>query len=111
MTTLRSRTALIVVDVQQAFDEWEAAGKRRNNPQAVARIADLLQSFRDFVAPIFHIRHEGTRPDSSFRPGGSGFAVKDEARERSGESVIGSTAPSSARIWSKDCEPPASRHW
>jgi nicotinamidase-related amidase len=88
MTTLRSRTALIVVDVQQAFDEWEAAGKRRNNPQAVARIADLLQSFRDFVAPIFHIRHEGTRPDSSFRPGGSGFAVKDEARERSGESVI-----------------------
>jgi hypothetical protein len=23
-------TALIVVDVQRAFDEWEAAGKRRN---------------------------------------------------------------------------------
>jgi hypothetical protein len=38
--------ALIVVDVQRAFDEWEAAGKRRNNPDAVARIADLLTAFR-----------------------------------------------------------------
>ena len=38
--------ALIVVDVQRAFDEWEAAGKRRNNPDAVARIVDLLAAFR-----------------------------------------------------------------
>ena len=80
--------ALIVVDVQRAFDEWEAAGKRRNNPQAVARIADLLQAFRDRGAPIFHIRHEGTRPNSSFRPEASGYAVKHEARERTGEPVI-----------------------
>jgi nicotinamidase-related amidase len=88
MTLSRSRTALVVIDVQRAFDEWEAAGKRRNNPQAVARIADLLGAFRDCHAPIFHIRHEGTRPNSSFRPGGSGYAVKDEARELAGEPVI-----------------------
>jgi nicotinamidase-related amidase len=85
---MSSRTALIVIDVQRAFDEWEAAGKRRNNPHAVARIADLLQAFRDRGAPIFHVRHEGTRPNSSFRPGGSGYAVKDEARERESEPVI-----------------------
>jgi nicotinamidase-related amidase len=88
MTGLRWRAALIVVDVQRAFDEWEQAGKRRNNPQAVARIADLLHAFRECGAPIFHIRHEGMRANSSFRPGSSGFAVKDEARERSGEPVI-----------------------
>ena len=41
-----ARAALIVVDVQRAFDQWEAAGKRRNNPLAVARIADLLEAFR-----------------------------------------------------------------
>jgi len=82
------RTALIVVDVQRAFDQWEAAGKRRNNPDAVARIADLLAAFRKGGAPIFHIRHLGTRPQSSFLPDGSGYPVKDEARELNGEPVI-----------------------
>jgi nicotinamidase-related amidase len=84
----RAHTALIVIDVQCAFDAWEAAGKRRNNPDAVARIADLLAAFRERGAPIFHIRHEGTHPQSSFRPDGAGYAVKDEARERPGEPVI-----------------------
>ena len=82
------RTALIIVDVQRAFDEWEAAGKRRNNPDAVARIVDLLAAFRARGAPIFHIRHQGTRPTSSFLPDGTGYAVKDEVRERAGEPVI-----------------------
>lgn len=80
--------ALIVVDVQRAFDEWEAAGKRRNNPDAVARIADLLNAFRQRGAPIFHVRHEGTKPSSSFLPQSSGYVVKDEAREQPGEAVI-----------------------
>jgi nicotinamidase-related amidase len=80
--------ALIVVDVQRAFDEWEAAGKRRNNPDAVARIVDLLKAFRASGAPIFHIRHEGTKPNSSFLPSRTGYAVKNEAREAPGEAVI-----------------------
>lgn len=83
-----SGTALIVVDVQRTFDQWEAAGKRRNNPDAVARIAELLAAFRDRGAPIFHIRHQGTRPNSSFLPDGPGYRVKEEARERPGEPVI-----------------------
>ena len=80
--------ALIVVDVQRAFDEWEAAGKRRNNTDAVARIVDLLAAFRASGAPIFHIRHEGTKPNSTFLPSRTGYAVKDEARERGSEPVI-----------------------
>jgi len=84
----RPLPALIVIDVQRAFDEWEAAGKRRNNPDAVARIADLLAAFRASGAPIFHIRHEGTKPNSTFRPERTGYAVKDEAREQIGEAVI-----------------------
>src|SRR3954463_4554693 len=88
MADPQSRTALIIVDVQHAFDEWEAAGRRRNNPDAVARISDLLAAFRDRAAPIFHIRHEGRKPGSTFRPGGTGYRVKDEAIERDGEPVI-----------------------
>jgi nicotinamidase-related amidase len=83
-----SQAALIVIDVQRAFDEWEAAGKRRNNPEAIARIAELLAAFRSRGDPIFHIRHQGTRPESSFLPDGTGYPVKDEARELSGEPVI-----------------------
>jgi nicotinamidase-related amidase len=83
-----SVTALIVIDVQRAFDEWEAAGRCRNNPDAVARIVDLLAAFRTRGAPIFHIRHQGTHAKSSFLPEGTGYAVKDEAREKAGEPVI-----------------------
>ena len=88
MSNSSSRTALIVIDVQRAFDEWEAAGKRRNNPEALARIVELLAAFRGSSMPIFHIRHEGTRPGSSFFPSGTGYPVKDEAREIEGEPVI-----------------------
>ena len=88
MTSPSSRTALIVVDVQRAFDQWEAIGRKRNNPDAVKRIAELLAAFRARKAPIFHIRHEGTKPKSSFLPDGPGYPVKDEARELSGEPVI-----------------------
>src|ERR1700759_1904088 len=88
------KTALIVIDVQRAFDEWEAAGKRRNNPLAVARIVDLLAAFRERGVPIFHIRHEGTRPNSSFRPERTGYAVKDEARYGAVEAVRGNSGTS-----------------
>ena len=71
-----SRIALIVIDVQRAFDEWEAAGKRRNNPEALARIVELLAAFRDSRMPVFHVRNEGSRPNSSFFPGGTGYPVK-----------------------------------
>lgn len=83
-----SRTALIVIDVQRAFDLWEAAGKRRNNPKAIERIVELLAAFRASRMPVFHIRHQGTKPNSSFLPDSAGYPVKDEAREIDGEPVI-----------------------
>ena len=80
--------ALVVIDVQRAFDLWEAAGKRRNNPDAVAHVADLLAAFRAARAPIFHVRHCSTRPGSSFASDGPGYPVRDEARELTGEPVV-----------------------
>lgn len=85
---IASRTALVVIDVQRAFDELEAAGQRRNNPQALNRIVELLDNFRAKPATIVHVRHESRNPRSPFRPGQTGFAVKEEARERPGEAVI-----------------------
>jgi nicotinamidase-related amidase len=82
------QTALIIVDVQKAFDEWEAAGKRRNNPNAVNRTKDLLADFRAKRAPVIHIRHASLNPASPFQANLPGYAVKDEVREQSGEPVI-----------------------
>lgn len=81
-------TALVVIDVQTAFREMEAAGARRNNPQALARIADLLAAFRAAGAPVIHIRHASTVARSRFHPTASGYAVEEAARERDGEPVI-----------------------
>jgi nicotinamidase-related amidase len=81
-------TALLVVDVQKAFEEWEAAGQRRNNPDAVDRIADLLTDFRVKNAPVVHIRHASLRLDSAFRPERPGHEVIEAAREAAGEPVI-----------------------
>jgi nicotinamidase-related amidase len=81
-------TALLVVDVQKAFEEWEAAGQRRNNPDAVDRIADLLTDFRVKNAPVVHVRHASPRPDSAFGPERPGHEVIEAAREAAGEPVI-----------------------
>ena len=87
-------TALVVIDVQLAFAQWEAAGRRRNNPEALRRIAELLSAFRQAGLPIVHIRHENATPGSSFHPQASGYAVEDVARERPGEPVIVKTVNS-----------------
>ncbi len=89
-----NRAALIVIDVQQGFSEREAAGERRNNPDAVARIADLLAAFRKASLPIFHIRHASTERNSVLRPERSGYQVIDAARELPDEPVIVKTVNS-----------------
>jgi nicotinamidase-related amidase len=88
MPLVPGKTALILIDVQQAFVEREEAGERRNNPQALANIARLLTAFRDRNMAIFHIRHASTEPDSRLRSDRSGYRPIAEAREREGEPVL-----------------------
>lgn len=87
-------TALIIIDVQKAFDEIAATGTPRNNQQAEAQIAKLMAGFRAAKASIFHIRHRNDAPHSRFNPANSGFAVQDCACEQAGEPVIVKTVNS-----------------
>jgi len=80
--------ALLVIDVQRAFDIWDASGERRNQPDAIDRIADLLAAFRAKGAPIFHIRHMNDAPGSAFAPNGPGFIAQPQAEAEAGEPVI-----------------------
>ena len=86
---LPPNTALVIVDVQRAIDDpsWAIDGPR-NNPDAEANIAALLAAWRRIGYPIFHVRHDGTLPTSTYRPGQPGNEFKPEAAPLPGESII-----------------------
>jgi nicotinamidase-related amidase len=86
MNLLPQDAVLIVVDVQQAFDN--PAWGRRNNPQAERRIAELLGAWRASHRPLLHIQHRSRRLDSLFHPDAPGFTVKQEAAPLPGETVL-----------------------
>lgn len=46
---------LIIIDMQRGM--LEATAGERNNPEAPARVAELLQAWRAAQAPIVHVRH------------------------------------------------------
>jgi nicotinamidase-related amidase len=79
-------THLILVDVQMAIDDpgWGP----RNNPAAEARIAELLAAWREAAAPIVHIRHDSTEPQSPYRPGQPGNDFKACAMPAESEAII-----------------------
>jgi nicotinamidase-related amidase len=88
------KTALVLVDVQKAFLEWEADGMRRNNPGAVANMAALVSAFRRAGMAVFHIRHASSEAGSALAADRPGFALIEETREIDGEPVIVKTVNS-----------------
>ncbi|WP_350349378.1 cysteine hydrolase family protein [Agromyces sp. G08B096] len=66
--------ALVVIDVQQGFDDpvWGA----RDNPDAEANIARLVDAWSDASRPIVLVRHDSRSPGSPLTPGTPGNALK-----------------------------------
>ena len=83
---LAADAALVIVDLQKAFDDpvWG----RRNNPEAEVQVACLLAAWRAGGRPVVHVQHLSREADSPYRPGQPGCDFKDEARPRAGECVI-----------------------
>ena len=69
------RTALLVVDVQKGFDDprWPA----RNNPDCESNVAALVETWREREQPVVFVRHDSVEPDSPFRTGEPGNALRD----------------------------------
>ncbi len=85
-------TALILIDFQTGFDNpvWGM----RNNPDAEANAALLLGRWRADAAPVFHVRHLSTSPDSPLARGQPGTSFKPAVKPQPGEPVIEKTVNS-----------------
>lgn len=66
--------ALIVIDVQNGFDDphWGP----RNNPECESNIRLLLKHWRDTHQPVVLVRHDSTTPGSPLEPGHAGNDFK-----------------------------------
>ena len=70
-------TALIVVDVQRAFEDAEYWG-RRNNPACEANVAALIEEWRAQGRPVVYVRHDSDEDGSPLRPDEPGNALRPE---------------------------------
>lgn len=86
MTLDLSRTLLLPVDMQQAFDAppWP----RRWNANVDANGLALLDAWRTAARPIIHIRHDSVQPGSSLGPGAPGNAFRPGFEPLDGEPLV-----------------------
>jgi nicotinamidase-related amidase len=86
MKTLPKTAVLLLVDLQQGFDDprWG----RRNNPQMEARVADLLGAFRASKRRVMHAKHMSATVASPLRPGQPGNHFKVRLAPAPGELVV-----------------------
>lgn len=71
---LGENAALILVDVQQGFDDpWWG---QRNNPAADDNIAALADAFASSGRPLILVRHDSENPDSPLHPSRPGNQLK-----------------------------------
>jgi len=96
METLQNTNpALILVDIQQGFDNIPYWGGQRNNPDAEVNARKLLDYWRVNNLPLFHIQHCSTNPNSLLAEGNAGNAHKEIVKPLPGEKVIKKSVNSS----------------
>jgi nicotinamidase-related amidase len=69
--------ALVVIDVQRGFDDERYWGLR-NNPEAEANVARLLEEWRRRDQPVVFVRHDSEEAGSPLAAGTPGNAFKPE---------------------------------
>jgi nicotinamidase-related amidase len=87
-------TALLVIDMQQGMADRVASGRDHANPEAEARIGDLLALFRDRGLPVIHVHHADPDPLSPFHDSQPGAVPIAGTGPANGETVLVKSASS-----------------
>ncbi|CZQ98375.1 cysteine hydrolase family protein [Trichococcus collinsii] len=74
----KENNALIIIDVQKAFDDTKWG--ERNNLNAEENIRKILELWREKDWPIIYIQHTSDNPNSVFYPLNEGFAIKETVK-------------------------------
>ncbi|MCF4998030.1 isochorismatase family protein [Pseudomonas syringae] len=88
---LKANAALIIIDQQKGILHPRLG--RRNNPDAEARMLDLLGVWRSSGRPVIHVQHLSRSPDSVFWPQQSGVEFQERFAPRDGEWLIQKQVP------------------
>lgn len=87
MTAVNS-PALILIDWQDGFDDWDYWGGNRNNPDAENKAATLLDHWRRKGRMIAHVIHHSLNPESPLRRDQAGGEIKAKLSPRNGEEIF-----------------------
>lgn len=85
MKDLGPHPALLVIDMQQGFDD--PAWGPRNNPGAEANVARLIAAWRTNGLPVVHVHHDSPGVSGLLRRDTPGNAPKPEARPQGRERI------------------------
>ena len=69
-----TKTALIVIDVQQGMDDPRMGS--RNNPSCEDNVAGLIDAWRAASRPVVFVRHDSVHPESPLSPTQAGNEFK-----------------------------------
>ncbi|MBT2618874.1 MULTISPECIES: cysteine hydrolase family protein [unclassified Bacillus (in: firmicutes)] len=82
----KEKIALIIVDVQKAFEDKKWG--ERNNLSAEENIRKILALWREWGCQVIHIQHMSDDPSSLFYPKNEGFAIKELVEPLKEEVII-----------------------
>lgn len=80
--------ALILIDIQKGFEDIEYWGGQRNNQEAEINAAKLLNIWRKYDLPTFHIKHCSTNPNSKLAEGNAGNEFQEAIKPLPEEIII-----------------------
>ena len=92
MPTIAESAALVLIDVQEAFDDpyWG----RSSNPECEDNIAALVDAWHEKGGTIVVVRHDSTSSDSPLHPDNPGNALKPVAANATAELQVVKTVNS-----------------